>query len=65
VLLLLPAGALIAMRPMTAKGPGGVRGFHIVNTAVAAVLLLAFAALAFGLGSDIYACDILQAPNCD
>jgi hypothetical protein len=25
----------------------------------------AFAALAFALGSDFYACEVLQRPNCD
>lgn len=65
VLLLLPAGAAIALRPLMAKGPDGTRRFHLLNALVAASLLLVFAALAAGLGSDIYACDILQVPNCD
>lgn len=65
VLLLLPAGAMIALRPMMAKEPGGARSFYLINGVVAAVLLLAFIALAAGLGSDIYACDIMQVPNCD
>lgn len=60
VLLLLPAGAFIALRPML-----GQRKFYIVNSLLAAVLLIAFAAISYGLGMDIYRCEILQIPGCD
>jgi hypothetical protein len=65
VLLLLPLGALIALRPMLIRGTDGVRRFCLMNGAVAALLLAAFVAISIGLGSDIYRCDVLRIPNCD
>jgi hypothetical protein len=60
VLLLLPMGAVIAIRPMLET-----RRLYLVNAAVAALLLVAFVAVSIGLGSDIYRCDVLRIPNCD
>ena len=65
VLLLIPAGAVIAARPMLRRGDDGRRRFHAVNAAIVALLCAAFIALAVGLGSDIYRCDVLGIPNCD
>ncbi len=65
VLLLLPVGAFIALRPMLRKGADGKRRFHLVNGVIAALLLIVFAVLSIGLGTEIYRCDILQIPNCD
>ena len=64
VVLLLPVGAFIAVRPMLRPRADG-RRLYLVNGVVAAFLLIAFAAVAIGLGADIYRCDILQIPNCD
>lgn len=64
VLLLLPIGAFIALGPML-RVVDGKRRFYPVNGVTAAVLLIVFAVLSIGLGSDIYRCDILQIPNCD
>lgn len=65
VLLLLPVGAFIALRPLLQRGSDGKRRFYLVNGATAALLLGGFAAISIGLGSDIYRCDVLQIPNCD
>jgi len=65
VLLLLPVGAFIAVRPMFQKGAHGKRKFYLVNIILAAILVTGFAALSIGLGSDIYRCDVLLIPNCD
>lgn len=60
VLLLFPLGALIAVRPLFRE-----RKFYAVNSLLALFLLGAFAAIAFGLGMDIYRCEILRIPSCD
>jgi len=65
VLMLIPVGAFIAIRPMLAKGADGERKLYVVNIILAAVLLIGFVAISSALGSDIYRCDVLQVPNCD
>jgi hypothetical protein len=65
VLLLLPVGAAVAVRPMLQKGKDGKRKFLLVNAIAAGFLLLVFVLLVIGLGSEIYRCDILLIPNCD
>ena len=65
ILLLLPVGAFIAVRPMFRKGANGERKFYLLNIIIAAILLAGFIALSVGLGSEIYRCDVLQIPNCD
>lgn len=66
LLLLMPAGAVAAVSPML---PGtAARGrwaIYPMNGVVAVLLMAIFLALAWGLGSDIYACDVLRIPNCD
>jgi hypothetical protein len=64
VLLLLPLGAFVALRPLLRKDPAGKRRFFLMNCA-AALLLALFSVLTFALGSEIYACEVLQIPNCD
>jgi len=65
VLLLIPVGSFIAIRPMFQKGVEGKRKFYLVNAILAALLLIVFVMLSVGLGSEIYRCDVLQIPNCD
>jgi len=65
ILILLPLGAFIAVRPMFQKGEDGKRKFYLVNTILATILVTGFVALSIGLGSDIYRCDVLLIPNCD
>lgn len=65
VLLCLPVGAAIAARPLWQRGPGGFRRVHLANGAIAAVLLVLFVLLTYGLGEETYRCDVLQIPNCD
>jgi uncharacterized membrane protein len=65
VLLLLPAGAFIALSPMLRRGADGTRRFYLLNGLIAALLLVAFAVLSIALGSEIYRCDVLKIPNCD
>ena len=65
VLLLIPVGSFIAIRPMFQKGAEGKRKFYLVNAILAALLLIVFVMLSVGLGSEIYRCDVLQIPNCD
>ena len=65
VLGLIPVGAFIAARPMFHGSVDGHRRFYPVNAVVAALMCLVFVAVSFGLGSDIYRCDVLGIPNCD
>jgi len=65
VLGCLPVGAFIAARPMLERGADGRRRLYLLNTVVAAFMLVMFVMLAAGLGADIYRCDVLQIPNCD
>jgi hypothetical protein len=65
VLLLLPLGAYIALSPMLRRGADGTRRFYLLNSAIAALLLIAFAVISIALGSEIYRCDVLKIPNCD
>lgn len=65
VLLLIPVGSFITIRPIFQKGTQGTRKFYLVNVLLAAFLLIVFIMLSIGLGSDFYRCDVLQIPNCD
>lgn len=65
VLLLMPVGSFVAMRPMLGKRADGKRRLHLLNGIVAAIMLSVFLLLATGLGVEIYRCDVLQIPNCD
>lgn len=65
VLLLMPAGALWAMLPSMGRDEAGRRRFYVMNCAVAVVLAAIFTVIASALGSEIYACEYLQIPNCD
>jgi hypothetical protein len=65
VVFLLPVGAFIAARPMLRGEMTERRKIYFLNGIIAALLLVAFAMLSIGLGSEIYRCDVLQIPNCD
>lgn len=64
-LLLLPCGAVIAMRPMFQKGAAGKRKFYWLNILLALLLLGLFVLIAGALLEEIYRCNVLQIPNCD
>ena len=64
LLLCLPAGAFIALRPILVQRQER-RPIHLLNGVLATVMLVFFVAVCIGLGSDIYRCDVLQIPNCD
>lgn len=63
--LLLPAGAYVALRPMLRRDDRGQHRFHIVNSIAAMALLAFFVLLVSALGPEIYRCDVLHVPNCD
>jgi hypothetical protein len=65
VFLLLPLGALIAIRPLLQGKTRGARGWAIVEVAVATALMALFVLVSVGLGEEMYRCAILQVPNCD
>jgi hypothetical protein len=53
-LLLLPAGAIIAIRPMFQKGTDGKRKFYLVNVLLAGIMLALFVIISGALISEIY-----------
>lgn len=60
LIALVGVGGLIALSPILKD-----KRFYAVNTIVG-VALVAFATFAgYGLGMDVYHCDILKIPNCD
>ena len=65
LLALVLAGAFVAAAPMLRRGDDGRRRFYPLNAALALGLGLMFVAISYGLGSDIYRCDVLGLPNCD
>lgn len=65
VLLMMPVGAVGALLPSLRKGEDGRRRFYWLNGICAGLLLAAFAILSAALGSEIYACEVMQIPNCD
>lgn len=64
-LLLLPVGAVIAIRPMFHMGADGTRKFHLVNITLAVIMIAFFFLISGALISEIYRCNVLQIPNCD
>ena len=64
VLLCLPLGAFIAVRPMLERRDGR-RRFLVANGLIAAILLLAFGIISTQLGAELYRCEVLQIANCD
>jgi hypothetical protein len=46
-------------------GQGARQRAPVLNGIVAGALLLMFALLSFGIGEEIYRCDILRETNCD
>lgn len=65
LLLFLPLGGIIAMRPMLTQGANGKCNVYILNLIIALLLFSAFLFLFSGLAKDFYTCDILKIPNCD
>lgn len=65
VLLLLPIGAFITLRPVLYKKQDEDRKLYIFNIVLAIILFAGFVMISIGLGSDIYQCDVLKIPNCD
>lgn len=65
VLLVMPVGAYVALRPSLLRSRDGKRRFLLLNAVVALLLVSGFVVVSIALGSEIYACDVLQIPNCD
>jgi hypothetical protein len=60
LIALVGVGGLVALFPIVKE-----RRLYVVN-AVVGIALLAFALFAgYGLGVDVYHCDVLKIPNCD
>ncbi len=60
LIALVGVGGLVALLPIAKD-----RRLYVVN-AIAGAALFAFALFAgYGLGMDVYHCDILKIPNCD
>jgi hypothetical protein len=64
-LLLLPVGAVIAMRPMLHTGADARRQFYLINGVLALLMLALFFLISGALLEEMYRCNVLQIPNCD
>lgn len=64
-LLLLPVGAVIAMRPMFLERADGRRKVYPINGLLALGMLALFFLISGALLEEIYRCNVLQIPNCD
>ncbi|MBX3036517.1 MAG: hypothetical protein KF758_06365 [Anaerolineales bacterium] len=60
VLILLPIGAIVSIRPMFAE-----KKLYILNIVLAFILIVGFVIIGTALGTEIYRCDVLQILNCD
>ncbi len=60
VLLLMPAGAYVSMRPTFA-----LHRIFWFNVLVAVFLLGVWVTLSYAIGEEIYRCEVLGIPNCD
>jgi len=59
-LLLMPLGAFLAARPLWTQ-----RRFFWLNASLALALVVLFSLLSFGIGEEVYRCEVLGIPNCD
>lgn len=64
-LVLLPCGAIIALRPMGQRRSAGGRKVYPLNLLLALLLLALFCLISGAFLEEIYRCNILQVPNCD
>jgi hypothetical protein len=64
-LLLLPVAFLVTLLPMLRKGPNRKRRLYAVHVLVCAVIAAPAAATLYGIGEEIYRCEIQGIPNCD
>jgi hypothetical protein len=63
LVMLLLAGAIVAIAPVLARRVGGV--VIVPNVVVALLLLTAFVAFMGSLGSEIVACEVRHLAHCD
>jgi hypothetical protein len=60
LLLLVPIGGVITLMPMFQQ-----RKIFLLNLLVGLFMISVFAMFVYGMGHDMYKCDILKIPNCD
>jgi len=65
VLLLLPIGAFVALRPTIAKGEDGRRRLLPLNILIALAMVSLFVLISKEMGTEVYRCDVLKVANCD
>ncbi len=60
LIALVGIGGLFALLPLVSE-----RKFYTVNALVGITMILFAIFAGYGLGEDVYHCNILQIPNCD
>jgi hypothetical protein len=63
--LLLPVALVVTLLPMIRRGPDDKRRLYPVNLLVCAVIAIPLAMTLYGIGDELYRCDIRGIPNCD
>jgi hypothetical protein len=64
-LLLLPVALAVTLLPMLRGEPSRKRRLHAVNLLVCAVIAIPLATMLYGIGEEVYRCEIRGMPNCD
>jgi hypothetical protein len=64
-LLVLPLAFVLALLPMLRKGPNRKRRLYALNLLVCVVISIPIATTLYGLGEEIYRCEIRGLANCD
>jgi hypothetical protein len=64
-LLLLPVAFVVTLLPMLQKGPNRKRQLYAVNLLLCAVISAPMAITLYGIGEEIYRCEVRGIPNCD
>jgi hypothetical protein len=64
-LLLLPVALVVTLLPMMRREPNRERRLYAVNVLVCAVIATPIATTLYGIGEEMYRCEVRGIPNCD
>jgi hypothetical protein len=64
-LLLLPLAFVLALLPMLRRGPNRRRRLYALNLLVCVVIAIPIGTALYGIGEEIYRCEVRGLPNCD
>lgn len=62
--LALCAG-IVALLPMRSSKDSGTRTVYLINLVFGVSVIIATVVIVYALGIEMYACNVMNAPNCD